>query len=137
MYLPIFFNDKSIVLICFLNFGFFGRASRIRILVITSKSIQKVYAVSKPISKSESISESVSKYIGNISSCLLSLGISNDIWQGLSCSNNGESWSWNSWWKSFFTMLTFAKKRIKANCADTLDGWEWGETGVKYFTCEN
>ena len=91
MYLPIFLNDKSIIFICFLHFGFFSRATRIGILVLTSKSIQE--AIAKSVSKSKTISESVSKYIGNITnvsniSSSLSLGISNDVWQGLCCCDN-------------------------------------------------
>ena len=95
MYLPIFLNDKSIIFICFLHFGLFSRATRIGILVLTSKSIQEAISksVSKSVSKSKTISESVSKYIGNITnvsniSSSLSLSISNDIWQGLCCCDN-------------------------------------------------
>ena len=115
MYLPIFLNDKSIIFICFLHFGLFSRATRIGILVLTSKSIQE--AISKSVSKSKTISESVSKYIGNITnvsniSSSLSLGISNDIWQGLCCCDNWKSWSWNSWRECFFTMLAFAMKKV-------------------------
>ena len=125
MYLPIFLNDKSIIFICFLHFGFFSRATRIGILVLTSESIQET--ISKSVSKCKTVSESISKYIGNISnvsniSSSLSLGISNDVWQGLCCCDNRKSWSWNSWRECFFTMLAFAvKKGVKIIGGVSLD----------------